>query len=74
MGIEPKSIVVAPVMHAGKPYGLLEILNPKAGGRFGTIENNGLTYLGQQLAEFLATNGVILDSDLRERPSLQHDR
>jgi putative methionine-R-sulfoxide reductase with GAF domain len=63
MGIEPKSIVVAPVMHSGKPYGLLEILNPKGGGRYTTVENNGLTYLGQQLAEFIATNGVILDSD-----------
>jgi putative methionine-R-sulfoxide reductase with GAF domain len=63
MGVEPKSIVVAPVMHSGKPYGLLEILNPKAGGRYGTVENNGLTYLGQQLAEFIASNGPILDSD-----------
>lgn len=63
MGVEPKSIVVAPVMASGKPYGLIEILNPKSGGRFGTIENNGLTYIGQQLAEFIATNGVILDSD-----------
>lgn len=63
MGIEPKSVVVAPVMHSGKPYGLLEILNPKSGGRYGTVENNGLTYLGQQLAEFLASNGTVLDSD-----------
>jgi len=63
MGIEPKSVVVAPVMHSGKPYGLLEILNPKSGGRYGTVENNGLTYLGQQLAEFLASNGVVLDPD-----------
>lgn len=63
MGIEPKSIVVAPVMHAGKPYGLLEILNPKSGGRYGTVENNGLTYLGQQLAEFIANNGTVLDPD-----------
>jgi len=63
MGVEPKSIVVAPVMHSGKPYGLLEILNPKSGGRYGTVENNGLTYLGQQLAEFIASNGPILDSD-----------
>jgi hypothetical protein len=63
MGVEPKSIVVAPAMHSGKPYGLLEILNPKGGGRYGTVENNGLTYLGQQLAEFLASNGVVLDSD-----------
>jgi GAF domain-containing protein len=63
MGITPKSIVVAPVMHSGKPYGLLEILNPTAGGRFSTVENNGLTYLGQQLAEFIASNGTILDSD-----------
>lgn len=63
MGIEPKSIVVAPVMHSGKPYGLLEILNPKGGGRYGTVENNGLTYLGQQLAEFISTNGPVLDSD-----------
>lgn len=63
MGIEPKSIVIAPVMHSGKPYGLLEILNPKSGGRYGTVENNGLTYLGQQLGEFLASNGTILDPD-----------
>lgn len=63
MGLEPKSVVVAPVMHSGKPYGLLEILNPKSGGRYGTIENNGLTYLGQQLGEFIANNGTILDSD-----------
>lgn len=63
MGVEPKSIVVAPVMHSGKPYGLLEILNPKAGGRYGTVENNGLTYLGQQLAEFISSNGPILDPD-----------
>lgn len=63
MGLEPKSVVVAPVMHSGKPYGLLEILNPKSGGRYGTVENNGLTYLGQQLGEFIANNGTILDSD-----------
>jgi len=63
MGVEPKSIVVAPVTASGKPYGLIEILNPKSGGRFGTVENNGLTYLGQQLGEFISNKGVTVDSD-----------
>ncbi len=63
IGVEPKSMVIAPAMNSGKPFGLVEMLNPKAGGRYSSLENNALTYIGQQLGEFLANNSVILDGD-----------
>ena len=63
IGVEPKSMVIAPAMNSGKPFGLVEMLNPKAGGRYSSLENNALTYIGQQLGEFLANNAVILDED-----------
>ncbi len=62
-GVDPKSIACAPAIGSGGTLGLIEIVNPVGGGRYATTEGNALTYVGQQLAEFLSIQGVVLDPD-----------
>jgi hypothetical protein len=64
VGVELRSLVVAPVALGGRYLGLIEIANPLDGGAFTEGDANALTYIGQQFGEFLASHGVILDRDL----------
>ncbi|APR83724.1 DNA-binding protein HU [Minicystis rosea] len=62
IGVEIKSLIVAPVELGGRFLGLIEIANPLDGGAFTEGDGNALTYIGQQFAEFVAQHGVIVDA------------
>jgi GAF domain-containing protein len=61
LGIPLRSVIVAPVEQAGRFLGLIELVNPRDGGLFTDGDGHGLTYLGEQFAEFLAARGLLLD-------------
>jgi hypothetical protein len=58
-----KSVVVAPVMLAGRFLGALELLDPIDGAPFTDNEGHALSYIGEQFAEFVASRGVLLDPE-----------
>jgi putative methionine-R-sulfoxide reductase with GAF domain len=58
-----RSLIVAPVMQSGRFLGAIELLNPLDGQPFTEIEGNALTYIGEQLAEFVATRGIVTDPE-----------
>ena len=63
IGVELKSLVCAPVELAGRYLGLIEIANPLDGDVYNDGDGNALTYIGQQLGEFVASRGVIVDPE-----------
>jgi hypothetical protein len=64
IGVEPRSLICAPAELGGRYLGLIEIADPLDGGRYTEAEGNALTYIGQQLAEFVSDRGVIVEPDL----------
>ena len=46
----------------GRPE-LIEIANPLDGGSFDESDGHALTYIGQQLGEFVAQHGVVVDPE-----------
>ncbi len=58
-----KSLIVAPVMQAGRWLGAIELLNPLDGAPFTDGDGEALSYIGEQFAEFLSSRGVILDAE-----------
>jgi GAF domain-containing protein len=58
-----KSLVIAPVMQAGRFLGAIELVNPNDGQPFTEDEGNALTYIAEQFAEFVANVGVITDPE-----------
>lgn len=63
IGVSPKSLLCAPVQAVGRSLGLVEVVNPLDGGRFSEDDGNALTYIGQQLAQFLDAREVIVDRE-----------
>jgi hypothetical protein len=63
MGIEPRSLICAPVEKAGRYLGLLELANPHDGKAFCESDGHAMSYIGQAFGEFLAERGVMLDPD-----------
>ncbi len=61
-----RSLIVAPIMQAGRALGALEIINPLDGMPFTEDEGNAITYIAEQYAEYLGSRGIVLD---RERIS-----
>jgi GAF domain-containing protein len=59
-----KSLIVAPVMQAGRFLGALELLNPLDGQPFTDAEGNALTYIAEQYAEYLSSRGIVTDEQL----------
>ena len=59
----PRSVIVAPVMQAGRFLGAIELLNPTDGQPFTEVEGNAVMYVAEQLAEYVATHGVVTDPD-----------
>lgn len=57
-----RSIIVAPIMQAGRTLGAVEILNPLDGMPFTEDEGNAMTYIAEQFAEYLGSRGIVLDS------------
>ena len=41
--------------------GAIELVNPRDGGVFSQSDGYAVTYMGEQLAEYLAEHGVLLD-------------
>jgi hypothetical protein len=58
-----KSVLVAPAMQAGRFLGAIELLNPTDGQPFTEVEGNAVMYVAGQLADYVATHGVITDPD-----------
>lgn len=63
IGHTPTSVLCVPVKTAERHLGLIELADPAEGGPYTPQEADALTYLGQQLSEFLAENGVVLDDE-----------
>jgi GAF domain-containing protein len=63
LGYECRSLITGPVEQAGRFLGLLELCNPRDGGVYGEGDGHALTYMGEQLAGYLAERGVILDPE-----------
>lgn len=63
IGVEPKSLICAPVELGGRYLGLIELANPLDNGVYTDGDGNALTYIGQQFAEFVATHGVVVDAE-----------
>jgi GAF domain-containing protein len=58
-----RSLIVAPIMQAGRALGALEIINPLDGMPFTEDEGNAMTYIAEQFAEYLGSRGIVLDRD-----------
>jgi GAF domain-containing protein len=58
-----RSLLVAPVVLAGRFLGALELLDPVDGLPFNDEEGYALTYIGEQFAEFVAMRGVTVDPE-----------
>jgi len=58
-----RSLLVAPVVLAGRFLGALELLDPVDGLPFNDEEGHALTYIGEQFAEFVAMRGVTVDPE-----------
>jgi hypothetical protein len=57
------SVIVAPAMQSGRFLGAIELLNPLDGQPFTDVEGNAVMYMAEQLAEFVATRGVVTDPE-----------
>jgi GAF domain-containing protein len=58
-----RSVIVAPVMQAGRFLGAIELLNPLDGQPFTDLDGNAVMYIAEQYAEFVAARGVVTDAD-----------
>ncbi len=63
LGVEQRSLIVAPVEQSGRYLGLIELLNPVDGRAFTESDGNALTYIGEQFAEFVAERGLVVDPE-----------
>ena len=71
MGVEPKSLVCAPILLGGRYLGLIELVNPRDEQPFDAADGNALDYLGQQLAEFLGSRTISVDPETVNKPPLR---
>ena len=58
-----RSVIVAPIMQAGRSLGALEIINPLDGMPFSEDEGNAMTYIAEQYAEYLGSRGIVIDRE-----------
>jgi GAF domain-containing protein len=58
-----RSVIVAPVMQAGRFLGAIELLNPLDGQPFTESDGNAVMYIAEQFAEFVAARGVVTDPE-----------
>jgi hypothetical protein len=56
-----RSLVVAPVLVAGRTLAILEMVNPNDGAPYTQDEANAMTYIAEQFAEFLSSRGLVFD-------------
>lgn len=58
-----RSIIIAPIMQAGRALGAMELINPLDGMPFNEDEGNAMTYIAEQYAEYLGSRGIVLDRE-----------
>jgi hypothetical protein len=58
-----RSIVVAPVMQAGRFLGAIELVNPLDGLPFTGTDGGAVAYIADQFADFVASRGVVIDEE-----------
>jgi hypothetical protein len=58
-----RSIIVAPVMQAGRFLGAIELVNPLDGLPFTETDGAAVAYIADQFAEFVAARGVVTDEE-----------
>ena len=58
-----RSMIIAPIMQAGRALGAIEIINPLDGKPFTEDEGNAMTYIAEQYAEYLGSRGIVLDRE-----------
>jgi hypothetical protein len=58
-----RSLIVAPIMQAGRALGAIEIVNPTDNAPFTEEEGNAVTYIAEQFSEFISSRGLILDAE-----------
>lgn len=58
LAITPTSVLLVPVVYAGRYLALFELANPHDGSPFTEADTNALQYLAEQLAEAIATRAV----------------
>jgi hypothetical protein len=58
-----RSLIIAPVMVAGRFLGAIEILNPIDGQPFTESDGNAVTYIAEQFAEFVSSHGIVMDPE-----------
>lgn len=58
-----RSVIVAPVMQAGRFLGAIELVNPLDGHPFTPTDGNAVAYIADQFAEFVASRGVVTDEE-----------
>jgi hypothetical protein len=56
-----KSLVLAPVMVAGRTLAVFEMVNPNDGAPFTQDEANAMNYIAEQFGEFLSSRGLVFD-------------
>ena len=55
-----RSIIIAPIMQAGRALGAIELINPQDGMPFNEDEGNAMTYIAEQYAEYLSSRGIVV--------------
>ena len=58
-----RSIIIAPIMQAGRALGAMEVINPLDGMPFNEDEGNAMTYIAEQYAEYLGSRGIVVHPD-----------
>lgn len=58
IGLELRSVACAPIQHAGRVFGALQIMNHTGRKEYSTSELDVLSYIARRTAEFLAENAV----------------
>ncbi len=66
--------VFAPIVHAGRYIGILELDGALDQQPFGEAEGHALVYIARQYAEFVAQRGVVIDAQrVSERPTSRRE-
>jgi hypothetical protein len=58
-----QSVIIAPIMQAGRALGAIELISPLDGMPFTDDEGNAMTYIAEQYAEYLGSRGIVLDRE-----------
>ncbi len=62
------SAVVAPVMQAGRFLGTITLVDPLDGAPFTELDANAMSYMAEQLAEYLGARGIVVDPERVKEP------